>query len=29
VHLASEGDDTEDLRDTAAAYPERTAPLTD
>jgi len=29
VHLASEGDDTEALRDTAAAYLERTAPLTE
>ncbi|MCA1777375.1 MAG: hypothetical protein LC676_17725 [Loktanella sp.] len=29
VHLASEGDDTEDLRGKAAAYLEQTAPLTD
>ncbi len=29
VHLASEGDDEEDLREKAEAYLERTAPLTD
>lgn len=29
VHLASEGDDSADLRDKAAAYLEQTAPLTD
>ena len=29
VHLASEGDDAGDLRDKAAAYLERTAPLTE